>query len=127
MKNTGDGRRVARVEQEVQKTIAQFLISGFRHPMKGLVTVSKVIMPADFRTAKVYISVLGSESQREETLEVLQDHASEVQNYIGKVLKMRYCPRLQFFPDHTTEQILKIEKILGEVKSQEKSESDSEE
>lgn len=116
MKKTGDGRRVARVETEVQKTIAQYLISGFRHSMKGLVTVSKVLMPADFRTAKVYISVLGSEEQREQTLETLQANASEVQRFIGNQLKMRYCPKLTFFPDHTTEQILKIEKILGEIK-----------
>ena len=116
MKNTGDGRRVARVETEVQKTIAQYLISGFRHPMKGLVTVSKVLMPADLRTAKVYISVLGSDEQREQTLSTLQDNASEVQRFIGQQLKMRYCPKLTFFPDHTTEQILKIEKILGEIK-----------
>ncbi len=115
MKNTGDGRRVARVETEVQKTIAQYLISGFRHPMKGLVTVSRVLMPADLRTAKVYISVLGSDEQREQTLMTLQDNASEVQRFIGQQLKMRYCPKLSFFPDHTTEQILKIERILGEI------------
>lgn len=118
MKNSGDGRRVAKVEQEVQKAIAQFLISGFRRPLKGLVTVSKVIMPADLRTAKVYVSVLGSDDQRDETLETLQDCAHEVQNFIGKELRMRYCPKLQFFADHTTEQVLKIERILDELKVQ---------
>jgi ribosome-binding factor A len=117
MKNTGDGRRVGRVEQEVQKTIAQYLISGFRHPLQGLVTVSKVIMPGDLRTAKVYISVLGSEEQKESTLEVLRAKAGEVQKYVGDQLRMRYCPKLSFFPDHTTEQIMKIEQILGEIHS----------
>ncbi len=115
MKNTGDGRRINRVEQEVQKTIAQFLISGFRHPLQGLVTVSKVTMPADLRNAKVYISVLGTDEQKEATLEKLQSAAHEIQNYIGRQLKMRYCPRLAFFSDHTTEQILKIEKIIEEI------------
>ena len=70
MKNMGDGRRVARVEREIQVTIAQFLIRGFKLPLPGLVTVASVKMPADLRAAKVYISVLGSEEQTEEVVEL---------------------------------------------------------
>lgn len=115
MKNMGDGRRVARVEREIQATIAQFLIRGFKSPLPGLVTVASVRMPADLRAAKVYISVLGSEEQQEEALELLQERAFEIQNYIGKELKMRYCPKLSFYIDHTTEQVLKVERILHDL------------
>ncbi len=120
MKKTGDGRRVARVEQEIQKTVAQFLISGFRHSLPGLVTVARVIMPADLRTAKVYISVLGAEDDRKKVLETLNDRAFEVQNYIGKELRMRYCPKLQFYQDDTTEHVLKIDRILHELEESKK-------
>lgn len=120
MKNMGDGRRVARVEREVQATIAQFLIRGFRTPLPGLVTVAQVKMPADLRSAKVYVSVLGSDVQKEETLDLLQERAFEIQNFIGKELKMRYCPKLTFFPDHTTDQVLKVEKILHELEEERK-------
>lgn len=121
MKNMGDGRRVARVEREIQATIAQFLIRGFKTPLPGLVTVASVRMPADLRAAKVYISVLGSEVQKAEALELLQDRAFEIQNYIGKELKMRYCPKLSFFTDHTTEEVLKVERILHELEVERKS------
>ncbi len=120
MKNTGDGRRIHRVEQEIQKTVAQFLISKFRFPLPGLVTVARVIMPADLRTAKVYVSILGSEEDRENALEILQERAFEVQNYIGKELRMRYCPKLTFYPDHATEQVVKIDRILHELEEQRK-------
>ncbi|MGZ3775446.1 MAG: 30S ribosome-binding factor RbfA [Pseudobdellovibrionaceae bacterium] len=126
MKNMGDGRRVARVEREVQATIAQFLIRGFKTPLPGLVTVAQVKMPPDLRTAKVYISVLGADAQKEETLELLQDRAFEIQNFIGKELKMRYCPKLTFFPDHTTDQVLKVEKILQELKEERKAKGEIE-
>lgn len=116
----GDGRRVHRVEQEVQKTVAQYLISGFRARLPGLVTVSRVIMPADLRTAKVYVSVLGTEAERKEALEILQERAFDVQNFIGKELRMRYCPKLTFFPDDTTEHVLKIDRILHELEEQRK-------
>jgi ribosome-binding factor A len=117
----GDGRRVQRVEQEIQKTVAQYLISGFRARLPGLVTVSRVMMPADLRTAKVYVSVLGSEDQRQEALEILQERAADVQSFIGKELRMRFCPRLTFCPDDTTEHVLKIDRILHELEEQKKS------
>ncbi|KYG64917.1 ribosome-binding factor A [Bdellovibrio bacteriovorus] len=120
MKNMGDGRRVARVEREIQATVAQFLIRGFKTPLPGLVTVASVKMPADLRTAKVYVSVLGSEKQQEEALDLLQERAFEIQNFIGKELKMRYCPKLTFYVDHTTEQVIKVEKILHELENERK-------
>jgi len=121
MKNMGDGRRVARVEREIQNTIAQFLIRGFKVPLPGLVTVASVKMPADLRAAKVYVSVLGDEKAQEETIDLLQERAFEIQNFIGKELKMRYCPKLTFYVDHATEQVLKVERILSDLEAERKS------
>ncbi len=135
MKKASDGRRVSRVEKEIQMTIAQFLIRGFKFPLPGLVTVSQVRMPGDLRTAKVYVSVIGQgsgqeidqksgqknsrknnqEAQLEEVVELLQERAFEIQNFIGKELKLRSCPKLTFFPDTSTENILKIEKIIHDL------------
>ncbi len=115
MKKVDDGRRVSRVEKEIQVTIAQFLIRGFKLPLPGIITVSSVKMPGDLRTAKVYISILGSDEDKDLAIETLQERAFEVQNYIGKELKMRYCPKLTFLPDHATEQVLKIERIIQEL------------
>lgn len=119
MKKEGDGgRRVARVEREVQQTIARFLISGFKLPLPGIVTVARVQMPGDLRTAKVYISVLGEPSQLDKAVELLQERAFEIQNYLGKELKMRYCPKLNFYADFDTEQILKVDRILQDLESE---------
>jgi len=134
MKKEGDGgRRKARVEREVQQTVARYLISGFRWPLPGIVTVARVLMPGDLRTAKVYISVLGDPKELDQAVEMLQKQAFEVQNYLGKELKMRYCPKLQFLADSNTQEILKVERILQELeqerssKNPQKSEADSSE
>lgn len=116
MKNMGDGRRQARVEKEIQHTIAQFLIRGFKGSLPGIVTVADVRMPADLRTAKVYVSVLGSEKQKTDALDTLQEHAYQIQNFIGKELKMRYCPKLTFYADEVTDKVLKVERILEDLK-----------
>ena len=118
-KEQGDGgRRIARAEQEIQKTIAQFLVSGFSHRLSGLVTISKVTMPADLRAAKVYVSVLGTEEERKNTLDILQKRAFEIQKFIGDQLRMRFCPKLTFFADDTTEHVLKVDRILHELEEQ---------
>lgn len=124
MKNTGDGRRVARMEKEVQQTVAQYLVSGFSSSLPGFVTVTSVRMPADLRTARVYVSILfphDSEERRQESelakmvLKELQGQAYEIQSYIATHLKTRYCPKLTFFQDESTEHVLKVERILHDL------------
>jgi ribosome-binding factor A len=61
MKNVGDGRRVVAVERQIQTTVANFLIRGFKLPLPGLVTVAAVKMPADLRAAKVHVSEMSEE------------------------------------------------------------------
>lgn len=121
MKNMGDGRRKVRVEREVQELISRFIINELRHDLPGLVTVTRVQMPADFRTANVYLTYFSGEAERPDGQEpadaaaVLQSWARDIQQEIGRTLKMRYCPKLTFFNDETTEKILKIEKIIAEI------------
>ena len=115
MKNTGDNRRVVRVERELQHIIAKYLISGFKTPFPGLVTVARVLMPGDLRSAKVYISVLGEDKQRKEVFQILKDRVVEVQNHIGRELRMRYCPKITFYEDHSTENLLKVDRILHDL------------
>lgn len=120
MNKAGDGRRVARVEKEIQHVVAQYVLSGIKVSLPGIVTISQVKMPADLRAAKVYVSVLGEDRVRENVVEILQSKASEIQKYIGDQLKMRYCPRLTFYIDKTTEQVMKMEQIFHEINQERK-------
>lgn len=118
MKNMGDGRRVARVEREIQATVAQFLLRDLRSELPGIVSVAAVKMPADLRAAKVYISVIGTDEERDEVLGILKERAYEIQNYIGSELKMRYCPKLTFYTDTITDQVIKVDRILQELENE---------
>ncbi len=120
MKNMGDGRRKIRVEKEVQEVISDFIIRQLRHDLPGVVTVTRVMMPTDFRTASVHVSYFApvetAEGEAEiDAAEILQSWAIDIQNEIGHIMKMRYCPKITFYNDETTEKILKIEKIIDEI------------
>ncbi len=118
MKDTGDGRRKVRVEKEVQEIVSRFIISQLRQDLQGVVTVTRVQMPADFRAAQIFVTYFQPENVSEkvtDVAEVLNSWAKDIQDEIAHVLKMRYCPKLTFYNDETTEKILKIEKILNDL------------
>ena len=118
MKNTGDGRRKIRIEKEVQEIVSRFIIKHLRSDLPGLITITRVQMPADFRAAQIFVTYFSPEERPGQNLdvaEVLQGWAKDIQDEIAHVLKMRYCPKLTFFNDETTEKILKIEKTLADL------------
>lgn len=125
MKNMGDGRRVARVEREVQSVISTFIISRLQRELPGLITVARVQIPADLRQARVYVSLLQTNVEDlqnatqgkvlAEAVKILQSWAPEIQDEIGNKLNMKYLPKLTFFADESTEKILKVEKIISEI------------
>ncbi len=132
-----DGRRVSRVEKEIQSVVSTYIIQNLQSELPGLVTIGRVIVPADLRAARIYVSMLNVnvESQDDEpkkavnpknkktpiqkTIAILQSWAPDIQEAIDQKLKMKYLPKVTFFEDESTEKILKIEKILSTMKTRE--------
>ncbi|MEK6627461.1 MAG: ribosome-binding factor A, partial [Bdellovibrionota bacterium] len=56
MKNTGDGRRKIRIEKEVQEIVSRYVIEHCRSDLPGLITITRVQMPADFRAAQIFVT-----------------------------------------------------------------------
>lgn len=120
MKNTGDGRRKERVEKEVQQIISTYMINQLQGELGGLVTVTRVMMPADFRSAKVFVTFFSVEDEQIDLVKELTKWAKDIQNEINNKLQLRYCPKITFFKDESTENILKIEKIISEISTPKK-------
>ena len=127
MKKKEEGRRVSRVENAVQQVVSRYLISHLQNEIHGLVTVSRVKMPADLRTAKVYVSVMGEGTDMAEVLVLLKERAPEIQNEISKKLEMRYCPKLTFFRDDSTEQVMKVDQLLKHLEDEKKRRTETDE
>jgi ribosome-binding factor A len=126
-KMNDDGRRVARVEKEVQGVISTFIIQKLQPELPGLITISRVQIPPDLRQARVYISLLNlnldekvNEDDLDLSLEILQAWAPEMQQAINEKIQMKYLPKLTFFADESTDKILKIENLLSTLVPAEK-------
>ena len=109
--------RSERVAEEIRKEVATMLFGEIHDPRIGFVTITKVQVSKDLRHAKVYFSMIGSDEEKEKTMEGLQSSSGYMRREIGKRLKLRYFPELTFKFDDSLEYASRIEKIIKEIKS----------
>ncbi len=115
-KKPGDGRRTQRVEKELQVLVANFLASSYKGEIPGLLTVTQVKVPGNFRTAEVFVSVLnGTKIENDQAIKVLEKRKGEIQTYIHRKLPMKHTPVLRFHVDMGMEQSLRIDSLLKEI------------
>lgn len=91
--------RMQKVEREVRETISTEILKHHSSELKGLVTVSKVLVSADLRQAKVYISQFGEDESVQLNIKYLAAHAYQLQEALGRRLAMKFTPKLKFFFD----------------------------
>jgi len=97
--------------------ISQIILRGLRDPRIGLATVTEVKMSADLKKATVFVSVLGSREDREQTLQGLTRASAHIRHEISSQLNLRAAPELDFQYDRSIEYGARIEKLLEQNKS----------
>lgn len=107
------GLRRLRVNEAIKETLSTVIAAeGLKDPRVGFVTVTGVEATADVRQAKVFVSVLGNQAEREATMEALTRSRGYLQSCLGESLRMKRTPQLQFVYDDTLDNALHIEKLL---------------
>ncbi|HSW72213.1 MAG TPA: 30S ribosome-binding factor RbfA, partial [Chlamydiales bacterium] len=84
---------------------------------------TRVEITPDLHYAKVFISVIGSDAEKQKTIEGLQQAAAFIAITASKKMTIRYFPALTFKLDTSVDAHLKIEKILGEIENERKNRS----
>jgi len=105
-------RRQARIGDQIRAELARILGRGLRDPRVGFVTLTEVAVTPDLRTARVYVSVLGSEQDRTASLKALSAAAGWLRGELGRSLQLRYTPGLQFVADLSMETGSRIDSLL---------------
>ena len=110
-------RRPGRVGELIRMAISQVILRGLRDPRIGLATVTEVKMSADLKKATVFVSVLGSQEDREKTLLGLNRASAHIRHEISSHLKLRATPELDFHYDRSIEYGARIEELLDQTKA----------
>jgi ribosome-binding factor A len=109
--------RLQRVNQLVREEISHLVQRELKDPRLGFVTITEVEVAKDLRTAKVYVSVLGSEAEWRASLLALEHARGYIRNWLAPRLRMRAIPHLTFHPDRSMAHAAHIQAVLEEIRA----------
>jgi ribosome-binding factor A len=109
------GDRMRRVNEALREVLSARIAGGLKDPRVGFVTVTAVDTSPDLRHARVYVSVLGDEEERAETMEGLESSRGFLQAGIARELRIKHTPALVFAQDEALEHGMRISRLLDEI------------
>lgn len=107
-----------RVNSEVQREMSQIIREEIKDPrVHPLTSVMEVEVTPDLKFAKIYISVFGTEEEKEKTMEGLRKSASFARGQLARRMNLRNTPELTFVLDNSIEYGVNMSKKIDEVNS----------
>jgi ribosome-binding factor A len=104
--------RMRRVNESIKEILGDAITTELKDPRIGFVTVTEVDTSPDLRAARVYVSVLGTEEDRERSLAGLRSSHGFLQGKIASAMRMKRTPTLTFEYDEIAERGDRISRLL---------------
>ena len=109
-------QRTDRLNSLLKEVISEVIKREVRNPhVTELMTVTRVQISKDLHYAKVFISVIGTEQDKIETIEALNSAAGFIAVQSSQKVVMRYFPELKFKLDDSVDKHMRIEELLGKI------------
>jgi ribosome-binding factor A len=109
------GARMRRVNEALREVLSAHLAEGLKDPRIGFVTVTGVDTSPDLRSARVYVSVLGTDAERADALAGLSSSRGFLQAQIAAEVRMKRTPALEFVYDETVERAARLSALIDET------------
>src|SRR3954453_5705898 len=106
------GGRMRRVDEAVRAVLSDAITTDLKDPRIGFVTVTAVDTSPDLRHAKVFVSVLGNERDREASLEGLRSAHGYLQRRVADELSFKHTPTLDFAFDDSVQRGVRMSKLI---------------
>jgi ribosome-binding factor A len=116
--------RLLRVGELLKREIGEALRREMPVSEAGLVSVNDVDVAGDLKTARVFVSFLGSSEQQRTGLRRLEEIRPRVQDLIARSVVLKYTPRLSFVVDDSIARGNRVLQIIDDLESQEPSSGD---
>lgn len=108
--------RANRVGEQMKKELSEIISRKLKDPRIGFVTVTDVEVTGDLQQATVYISVLGNDAEKEQTLLGLSKSKGFIRSEIGQRIRLRKTPELSFEIDSSVAYGNRIDSLLRDIK-----------
>ena len=106
--------RTERVAEQIRAVLAE-AIREIRDPRVGYATVTGVTLSPDLKQARVFVSRLGGEADREAAVDALNHAATFLRHAVALRAKLKFTPMLRFLPDAAIERGYRVEEIIREI------------
>lgn len=108
--------RIEKVQELIKQEVSQIILKELKDPRIGFVTVTQVDVTGDLRSAKVYVSLMGSQEQIKDCWDGLQKALGYIRREIGKRIRLRCTPELSFQLDKSLDYSVHIQELLSKIK-----------
>ena len=107
--------RQERVRELLKRALGEAIRREFNVSEAGLISVNDVDCTGDFKSAVVYVSILGNADQQKRGLALLTDHRIRLQSLVAKSVILKYTPTLRFVVDDSIVRGNRVMQILDEL------------
>ncbi len=108
-------KRAARVGPLLQRRLSELLVKGLKDPRIGFAAITEVRLTDDLRQARVFVSVYGDDNQKADTIAGLQASAGYIKRDLGRTLRLRHTPELNFCSDESLQQAARVETLVDAI------------
>lgn len=109
-------RRTRQVGEFLKEELDDIIRREVKDPRIGFFSITRVEVPTDLRSARVFVSVLGDDEERAATLSALENASKFIRYHLKPRLRMRQIPELEFRDDRSMEYAHQISQTLREVR-----------
>lgn len=119
-------QRVNRISEEVRKVVSELLYNGLKDPrVHPLTSITNVEVTRDLSFAKIYISVLGNEKEKRDSLEGLVSAKGFIRKEIAKKVDLRVVPVPIFVLDESIEKAMYMTDLINKVNKEDEMNKDN--
>lgn len=107
--------RMEKVSSLIKEEISAIFQRNFSMSEYGFITITDVIMTADLKIAKVYVSIYGDKNQKKKSLALIESQKPIIRSILGHAIKLKFTPEIFFYLDESIDKMMRIENIFKKI------------
>jgi ribosome-binding factor A len=113
--------RPERVQEALRQEVSSIVHDELKDPRLGFITITRVALTKDLRYARIYFSVLGTESQKKRALYGLRSAKGFIKNLISERIKLKFMPEIEFKIDDSLDHAKHVLDLIEHLKKERES------
>ena len=113
-------RKRRRIEELLRRELSSIVLHEMRDPRTGFVTITRVELAEDQRSAKVFLTVRGEDDALEQTLRTMRHARGFMQRLIADRLDLRWTPVLSYHQDEDVLNAMRLEQLIDRTREEDR-------